>query len=291
MLNYEVDARILAPFVPPGIELDAWQGKTLASIVAFEFAEVRVLDKPVPCHRDFEEMNLRFYVRRRTADGWRRGVVFVRELVPLPTVALLARLLYGEPYKALPMDRLFQHHSIPPGSSGTAARERTTTVRYSWYHDKTWNRVEATVDTTQEPRLPEPGSEEEFLTDHTYGYGSRRGQTIEYVVEHPTWRYWNAVKSTVAPPRCARVRLRRTWKRSHAAHPSALLKAPTPGEAFRAVPRSRPARPSSSLEALVLPVIVRRPGAIRSLRLWQCRRFGRQHGLRVEVGLLIKAPR
>ena len=118
MLNYEVDARILAPFVPPGIELDAWQGKTLASIVAFEFAEVRVLDKPVPCHRDFEEMNLRFYVRRRTADGWRRGVVFVRELVPLPTVALLARLLYGEPYKALPMERLFRHHSHAARISG-----------------------------------------------------------------------------------------------------------------------------------------------------------------------------
>ena len=133
MLNYEVDARILAPFVPPGIELDAWQGKTLASIVAFEFAEVRVLDKPVPCHRDFEEMNLRFYVRRRTADGWRRGVVFVRELVPLPTVALLARLLYGEPYKALPMERLFRHHPMPPASPGTTARASATTVRYSWY--------------------------------------------------------------------------------------------------------------------------------------------------------------
>ena len=65
MLNYEVDARILAPFVPPGIELDAFQGKTLASIVAFEFADVRVLNRSVPFHRDFEEMNLRFYVRRR----------------------------------------------------------------------------------------------------------------------------------------------------------------------------------------------------------------------------------
>ena len=85
MLNYEVDARILAPFVPPGIELDAWQGKTLASIVAFDFADVRVLDRSIPLHRDFEEMNLRFYVRRKTADGWRRGVVFVKELVPLPT--------------------------------------------------------------------------------------------------------------------------------------------------------------------------------------------------------------
>ena len=163
MLNYVVDARILTPFVPPGIELDSWQGKSLASIVAFEFAEVRVLDKPVPFHRDFEEMNLRFYVRRRTADGWRRGVVFVRELVPLPTVALLARLLYGEPYKALPMERLFRHHPMPPASPGTAARARATTVRYSWYHDKTWNRVEATVDTTQEPGSPNRAAKKSSL--------------------------------------------------------------------------------------------------------------------------------
>ena len=228
MLNYEVDPKILAPFVPPGIELDSWQGKTLASIVAFEFADVRVLDRSIPLHRDFEEMNLRFYVRRKTADGWRRGVVFVKELVPLPIVALLARLLYGEPYKALPMDRLFQHHPMS-----------ATTVRYSWRHDNTWNRVEATADTTQAPRLPEPGSEEEFLTDHTYGYGTRRGRTIEYVVEHPTWRYWNAVKAKFD---CSAATLRALY-----------------GEAF--VPYLKSPRSAFLVEGS--PVIVRRPRAIR----------------------------
>ena len=116
MLNYVVDPEVLTPFLPPGIELDAWQGKTLASIVGFEFAEVRILNRSIPFHRDFEEMNLRFYVRRRTADGWRRGVVFVRELVPLPAVALLARRVYGEPYESLPMERLFRHHPITPAS-------------------------------------------------------------------------------------------------------------------------------------------------------------------------------
>ena len=195
MLNYVVDPEVLTPFLPPGIELDAWQGKMLASIVGFEFAEVRILRMSVPFHRHFEEMNLRFYVRRETVDGWRRGVVFVKELVPLPTVALLARVLYGEPYRALPMERDFRDRPVSSASSGKAGRERATTVRYSWRHDKTWNRVEATADTTQEPRHPEPGSEEEFLTDHAYGYGTRRGKAIEYVVEHPTWRYWNAVKA------------------------------------------------------------------------------------------------
>lgn len=195
MLNYEVDPEILTPFLPRGVELDSWRGKILASIVGFEFADVRILGAPVPFHRHFEEINLRFYVRRRTTVGSRRGVVFIREVVPLPTVSFLARLLYGEPYKTLPTKRSFRHHPGPPASADAATRERTATVGYSWYQDNTWNRVEATVDTSQEPGRPEPGSEEEFITDHTYGYGTRRGRTIEYVVEHVTWRYWNASKT------------------------------------------------------------------------------------------------
>ena len=195
ILNYEVDPEVLRPFIPRGVELDTWRGRTLVSIVGFEFADVRVLGAPIPFHRHFEEINLRFYVRRRTADGSRRGVVFIRELVPLPTVTLLARLLYGEPYRTLPMERSFQNHPMPPASQDARASGNATTVRYSWYQDNTWNRVEAMADTTQDPRQPEPGSEAEFVTDHTYGYGTRRGRTIEYVVEHPTWRYWNALNA------------------------------------------------------------------------------------------------
>ena len=195
MLNYEVDPSILVPFLPPGLEIDAWEGRTLANIVAFEFADVRVMNVSVPFHRDFEEMNLRFYVRRETADGWRRGVVFVREVVPLRMVALLARVCYGEPYRALPMERGFEDHSALAGSSGATGGRSAMTIRYSWRHEKSWNCVEATVDAAQEPRVPEPGSEEEFLTDHAYGYGSRRGRTIEYVVEHPTWGYWSALRA------------------------------------------------------------------------------------------------
>ena len=195
MLNYEVDPEILTALLPHGLEIDAWEGRTMASIVAFEFADVRVRNKSIPFHRDFEEMNLRFYVKRETADGWRRGVVFVREVVPVATVAFLARRRYGEPYQALPMKRLFEHHPVPPAPPGGTPREHATTVRYSWRHDKRWHHVEATAGTMRDPRQPEPGSEEEFITDHSYGYGIRRGQTIEYVVEHPTWRYWNALEA------------------------------------------------------------------------------------------------
>ena len=182
--------------VPPGTELDAWEGRTLASIVAFEFADVRVMNVSVPFHRDFEEMNLRFYVRRETADGWRRGVVFVREVVPLPMVALLARRVYGEPYKALPMKRLFRHHPITPASPDATVREHATTVRYSWRHDKTWNRVEATATPRKSPGSPNRAAKKSFLrtmpTDMVpgaAGHRIRRGAPYLAVLERVEARF------------------------------------------------------------------------------------------------------
>ena len=241
MLNYEIDPGILAPFVPRGIELDSWQGRTLVSIVGFAFDDVRVLGAPIPFHRRFEEINLRFYVRRGTADGSRRGVVFIRELVPLPAVALLARLLYGEPYRTVPMERSFRNHGMPTSSQSATTGGSAATIGYSWHQAGTWNRVEATVDTTRDPRVPEPGSEEEFITDHKYGYGTRRGRTIEYVVEHPSWRYRNASATRFD---CGADTLRTLY-----------------GDAFAPYLRS----PRSAYLVEGSPVTVRRPRAISPL--------------------------
>ena len=242
MLNYEVDPGILVPFVPGGIGLDSWRGRTFVSIVGFAFDDVRVLGAPVPLHRRFEEVNLRFYVRRRTADGSRRGVVFIRELVPFPAVTFLARLLYGEPYRTVPMERLFRNHAIPPSSHDATVGGFATTIGYSWRQANTWNRVEATADTTRDPRQPEPGSEEEFITDHRYGYGTRRGRTIEYVVEHPAWRYWNASATRFD---CSADTLRTLY-----------------GDAFAPYLRS----PRSAYLVVGSPVTVRRPRVIRCRR-------------------------
>src|SRR5436853_5959786 len=103
MLNYAVDPGLLAPFVPLGTEIDFENGETFLSVVGFLFLDTRLLGLPIPLHRDFEEVNLRFYVRKKSADTWRRGVVFIRELVPRRAIALVARAFYGERYLALPM--------------------------------------------------------------------------------------------------------------------------------------------------------------------------------------------
>src|SRR6266851_3867580 len=66
MLNYEIDPGLLLPFVPSGTELDRWSGKVFASLVGFRFLKTKLLGYlPIPMHSNFEEVNLRFYVRRR----------------------------------------------------------------------------------------------------------------------------------------------------------------------------------------------------------------------------------
>lgn len=181
MLNFPVAPEVVAPFVPAGTEIDFWQDRTYLSVVGFLFRDTKVLGVPVPFHRHFEEVNLRLYVRRRAADGWRRGVVFVKEIVPRRLIALVARTLYNENYVALPM----RHALTLPTADVPGA------VRYEWRHGEHWQGVGATF--AGEALPLKPGSEEEFITEHYWGYVRQRdGSTVEYQVEHPPWRVWPA---------------------------------------------------------------------------------------------------
>mgnify|MGYP006143686353 CR=1 FL=1 len=185
MLNYEVDPALLRPLVPAGTELDAWGGVTYASIVGFMFLDTRVLGIPIPFHRDFEELNLRFYVRRRGPEGWRRGVVFIKEIVPRFAIAAVARVVYGENYVALPM-----RHRLD------IATRTGGTVEYEWRSGGRWCGVRAAVNGPAGP-LAE-GSEEEFITEHYWGYARQRdGGTVEYQVEHPRWNVWRAESASL----------------------------------------------------------------------------------------------
>jgi uncharacterized protein YqjF (DUF2071 family) len=181
MLSWQVERSLLQPLVPAGTELDDWNGKLYASVVGFLFLKTRLLGIAVPFHADFEEVNLRFYVRRKTERGYRRGVVFVKELVPRRLVALVARRVYGEKYVAVPMA-----HEIVLRSDGAPSR-----VVYSWTHEGASGRLR--LEARSGLRSLEDGSLEEFLAEHYYGYVGRPGHaTLEYAVEHPPWQYWPA---------------------------------------------------------------------------------------------------
>lgn len=176
MLNYQVDPIVLLHLVPHGTELDQFQGNTFISMVAFHYVDTRVLGFAVPWHRNFTEVNLRFYVRRRGPEGWRRGVVFLKEIVALPTVAWIARAKYEENFVALPM----KYHVEAKG---------VRSATYQWKFQGAWQRIAARGQ--GQPYLPLLGSEEQFIAEHYWGYTRRRdGSTSEYRVEHPPWRVW-----------------------------------------------------------------------------------------------------
>ena len=143
MDNYEVDADILLRWLPAGVELDAWHGKTLISLVGFEFRGTRVLGMSIPGHRDFPEVNLRFYVRRKVGDNWRRGVVFVKELVPRRAIAWMARRLYGERYETTRMNGASWRVSGLGEGPGL-----TTHVRYWWRGGGRWEALSANMSET-----------------------------------------------------------------------------------------------------------------------------------------------
>ena len=183
MLNYEVDPTVLQPLVPKSTELDVWDGHSFLSLVGFLFLRTRVFGVPIPFHRNFEEVNLRFYVRRKTGEGWRRGVVFVKEVVPRTAIALVARRLYNENYVACPMNSYVHLPNELEGKPGSVA--------YHWTSPSHRNIVQAEFH--GDPHYPAPGSEEEFITEHYWGYVVQRdGSSLEYRVEHPRWRVWRA---------------------------------------------------------------------------------------------------
>jgi hypothetical protein len=178
MLNYEVDASLVLPFVPAGTELDRWQDKVFVSLIGFRFVKTKLFAfLPIPMHSNFEEVNLRFYVRRHAGNEVRRGVVFIRELVPRLAIAFMARALYNEKYLAVPMA-----HDFHPASDGL-------NVSYRWRTNDTSGEIK--LETLGTPYLPADGSREQFITQQYWGYTSQRdGGTIEYRVTHPVWEVW-----------------------------------------------------------------------------------------------------
>jgi len=171
MMNYEVDPEILQSRVPAGTELDLWNGHCYASIVGFLFQKTKVLGLPIPFHVNFEEVNLRFYVRRKSEGDWRRGVVFIKEIVPRWAIAAVARVLYNENYVSLAMKHTIQKDS----------------VEYMWRAKERWNSLK--LQAPGAVRSMAGGSHEEFIAEHYWGYTAQKdGGTMEYRVEHPPWR-------------------------------------------------------------------------------------------------------
>jgi len=173
MANYEIDDSILRKYLPAKTELDVWDNKCYVSLVGFMFLNTRLRGIQIPFHSNFPEVNLRFYVRYKSDNDWKRGVVFINEFVPKFAISFVANNLFKEKYVTYPMK-----HKWELGDK--------LTVGYYWKKNNKWNRLEATA-SANSCEL-EQGSKEEFITEHYWGYSSiNENKTGEYQVEHPRW--------------------------------------------------------------------------------------------------------
>ncbi len=168
MANYIVDPAILQPYVPHKTELDFFNGQCYLSLVAFMFLDTRVKGIKIPFHVNFEEINLRFYVR----NGDRRGVVFIKEIVAKPAVSFIANNIYKENYETMPV----AHSWI--------ATPETMNVEYRWKKGD-WNVFRVSSEKT--PVAISPASEADFITNNYLGYTCHGNDCREYEVQHSHW--------------------------------------------------------------------------------------------------------
>ena len=184
MANYEIDPQILKPYLPFKTELDLWNGRCYVSLVGFMFLNTKLKGLKIPFHTNFEEVNLRFYVRYKDGDIWKRGVVFIKEIVPKHALTLVANTIYGEKYETLPMSHTWETH---PDKQF---------VEYKWKKRSGWNSIKVITDLGLHPI--NEGSEEEFITEHYWGYTKlKNNQTSEYGVEHPRWQVYKTLDYTI----------------------------------------------------------------------------------------------
>ncbi len=175
MANYIVDPSVLIPYLPHETELDLFNGKAYVSLVGFMFTNTRLLGYKIPFHVNFEEVNLRFYVKYNDSGEWKRGTVFIKEIVPKPAISLIANTIYHEKY-----DTKSMRHYITETESEFA-------LSYQWKHLHKWNKIAAVVENTAKPMISD--SEEEFIAEHYWGYSKYNDKTtFEYNVQHPPWK-------------------------------------------------------------------------------------------------------
>ncbi|WP_376777025.1 YqjF family protein [Flavobacterium covae] len=177
MANYIVQPAVLQKYLPAGTELDYFNGNCYVSLVGFMFEDTKVLGVKIPNHTHFEEVNLRFYVKRFENGEWRRGVVFIKEIVPKSAITFIANTLYKEHYETQTMN-----HNIK-------LEAEILNVCYNWNQKNSTNKIEVNAYDFLSPLDPE--SEAEFIMEHYYGYTKyAKNTTYEYEVQHPKWEQY-----------------------------------------------------------------------------------------------------
>lgn len=164
-LHWPVEPAALRPLLPPGLEVDTFDGAGWVGVTPFWMRRVRVPGAPVPLVPDFVEVNVRTYVRG--PDG-HDGLWFLSlDCGRLPVVGGL-RLL-GLPYR------------LATASAETTGTELTYTSRRRAGGAAMRARVRAGA------YLPEQDALTQFLTGRWNAYSRRVGRLWRFPVEHEPW--------------------------------------------------------------------------------------------------------
>ena len=181
LINYEVKPEILLEYLPAKTELDLWNNVCYVSLVGFMFLNVKVKGFKIPFHTEFEEVNLRFYVKYKDeiTNELKRGVVFIKEIVPKAAIEFVANNVYKENYETMKMNHEWK------------ITKDKIEVKYSWKKNE-WNNIK--VASRNEEKIIEKDSEAEFITEHYWGYTKiGKAKTSEYRVEHPRWNMYEVL--------------------------------------------------------------------------------------------------
>ena len=183
MANYEIEPSTLAPYLPKGVELDFHNNKTYVSLVGFMFKNTRLFGLPIPFFGSFEEINLRFYVKKIENRKIKKGVVFINETVPFKIVALLANKLYKEHYI-----------SIPTKNSIDITENKD--IKFEWKINDRWNSLAVKSDTNK--YKIEQGTIEEFIFERYFGFTKLSDiSSQEYKIHHPKWMTHKILNSKI----------------------------------------------------------------------------------------------
>jgi len=183
--NYSIDQNLLLPYLPVGTKLDLWNGTCYVSLIGFLFKNTKLLGFSIPFHANFEEVNLRFYVKYQDGDTTKRGVVFIKEIVPKFALSAVANTIYNENYETMPMTHSWMENDV----------ERS--VEYRWRCKNEWQSFSLTANKGLS-EIP-ANSEAEFITEHYWGYARYSDKkTNEYEVRHPKWAQYKVKSFNIA---------------------------------------------------------------------------------------------
>lgn len=176
-MNYIISPEILENYLPAYTIIDYFKGNCFTSLVGFPFRNVEIAGMKIPFYTDFEEINLRFYVKRFDGTTWRKGTVFISEIANKSALKFLANSFLHEKYQTLETRQEIKENS------------ELIETKYSWRTWMNWQFLNLISEKPSESVAE--GTEAHFIMDRSSGYQKYdTATTNEYGISHPKWNIY-----------------------------------------------------------------------------------------------------